>query len=322
MNTKQTNESEETVVIESNAVEQQAKETKETKQETVDNIPFWKNVLVGGIPGIILGAAGSFVATDAHAAPVDDNGDTDTVGGQVSTPTPVVEDVADIAESVNDDMSFSQAFAAARAEVGPGGVFTWHGNAYSTYYAEEWNAMDADARQEYAESVNEAYGNHVPSSAHAAAAHHTEDHSANQVIDNTENAHNIDDNNNTDDNDNVIHPENDVDDDIAGEPEIHVYGVQEVDAGDGSVAYIGVAEVDGHYAEFQDLDGDGMVDQIIVDANDNEAVDDNELIDTAGAGLSVNDLMAASTMEHDMPDDDLYAGTPDYTNDADVSSLA
>ncbi len=41
------------------------------------------------------------------------------------------------ASSPDDDMSFSEAFAAAREEVGPGGVFMWHGNAYNTFYAEE-----------------------------------------------------------------------------------------------------------------------------------------------------------------------------------------
>ena len=42
---------------------------------------------------------------------------------------------------VNDDMSFAEAFAAARAEFGPGASFTWHGQVYGTYYQTEWNAM-------------------------------------------------------------------------------------------------------------------------------------------------------------------------------------
>lgn len=41
------------------------------------------------------------------------------------------------ASSPADEMSFSEAFATAREEVGPGGVFMWHGNAYNTFYAEE-----------------------------------------------------------------------------------------------------------------------------------------------------------------------------------------
>ena len=37
----------------------------------------------------------------------------------------------------SDDQSFSEAFNTARAELGPGGVFSWHGNLYNTYTAEE-----------------------------------------------------------------------------------------------------------------------------------------------------------------------------------------
>jgi hypothetical protein len=38
---------------------------------------------------------------------------------------------------VSDEMSFSEAFASAREELGPGGVFSWHGQDYGTFYAEE-----------------------------------------------------------------------------------------------------------------------------------------------------------------------------------------
>jgi len=38
---------------------------------------------------------------------------------------------------VDDDMSFSEAFASAREEMGAGGVFAWHGQYYNTFYAEE-----------------------------------------------------------------------------------------------------------------------------------------------------------------------------------------
>lgn len=44
--------------------------------------------------------------------------------------------------TVNDDMSFEEAFAAAREEVGAGGIFVWHGEAYNTFYAEEIGTTD------------------------------------------------------------------------------------------------------------------------------------------------------------------------------------
>lgn len=39
--------------------------------------------------------------------------------------------------TVSDNMSFSEAFAAAREELGAGGVFSWQGEYYNTFYAEE-----------------------------------------------------------------------------------------------------------------------------------------------------------------------------------------
>ena len=55
----------------------------------------------------------------------------------------------EVATSVNDSMNFSQAFAAARHEVGPGGLFVWHGHTYGTYYANEWEAMSPEEHDQY-----------------------------------------------------------------------------------------------------------------------------------------------------------------------------
>ncbi len=54
-----------------------------------------------------------------------------------------------LAEGVSDDMSFLDAFNAAREEVGAGGLFTWHGNVYGTYYKEEWDQLSVDEQNEY-----------------------------------------------------------------------------------------------------------------------------------------------------------------------------
>lgn len=65
---------------------------------------------------------------------------------------------------VDNDMSFGEAFATARAQVGTPGVFVWHGNTYGTYYAEEWNAMSADERGQFLADVNvsDEYNHDVP----------------------------------------------------------------------------------------------------------------------------------------------------------------
>jgi hypothetical protein len=60
---------------------------------------------------------------------------------------------AEVAQTVADSMTFEEAFAAARAEVGPGGVFVWHNQPYNTFWREEWAALSLQQRHEYAEHV-------------------------------------------------------------------------------------------------------------------------------------------------------------------------
>ena len=68
----------------------------------------------------------------------------------------VVHDQAPFAENITEDMSFNDAFAIARHEVGPGGVFEWHGKLYNTYYENEWNSMDSSEIEQFAQSVSHA----------------------------------------------------------------------------------------------------------------------------------------------------------------------
>lgn len=257
--------------------------------------PFWKSVMIGGIPGVVLGAVGSAAVTDIYAASHiaeapesqsdSDNSEIPTTGSSDAV-TPEIDAVADIAHNVSDSMSFGEAFSTARAEVGSGGVFVWHGNYYSTYTAEEWDVMDANDRHNYAESVNAAFGQSSPNREH-------------DTTQDLESAQESSDSN---------------------EPEIRVLTVSAIDNNDGTETYVGSALVNGHYSEFQDLDGDGLVDQLLVDVNDNGIVDDNEVLPTQGSGLTVGDLLLAAENQP-MPENIIYAETPDYTNDADVSSL-
>ncbi|MBO7464163.1 MAG: hypothetical protein J6T96_16370 [Bacteroidales bacterium] len=69
---------------------------------------------------------------------------------------------------VSDSQSFAHAFADARRQVGPGGIFEWHGNLYGTYYADEWESMSQEQRGNYWASV----------SASAADAHDEEGNTA------------------------------------------------------------------------------------------------------------------------------------------------
>ncbi len=72
---------------------------------------------------------------------------------QTSSDAEPVQEVS-FANDVNDDMSFNEAFAAARAEVGAGGAFEWRGNIYGTYYADEWNNMSDDEKDAFGRSFD------------------------------------------------------------------------------------------------------------------------------------------------------------------------
>lgn len=122
----------------------------EPEQEDSQN---WKSVMIGGIPGILLGAGGVLVAQAFTADPQEPahpitNPDDQTNPLSVDNGIPV-------AHSVTNDMSFSEAFATAREEVGPGGAFSWHGNVYSTYRSDdpEWVEMGPEGQQAHCHDI-------------------------------------------------------------------------------------------------------------------------------------------------------------------------
>ena len=59
----------------------------------------------------------------------------------------------DVAGKVTDTMSFEEAFAAARSEVGMFGVFGWHGHWYNTFLKDEWNDLSIQQRLDFTELV-------------------------------------------------------------------------------------------------------------------------------------------------------------------------
>ena len=135
-------------------------------QENKKESGSWKHVTLGGVSGILMGAgllyAGQTIAAPKTEAP-EENADVATAETeQIEQQTAATEQTLSVAQ-MHNDMSFGEAFAAARAEVGPGGVFIWHGGIYNTYTAEEWNSMTPQQKNDFAHQVNpEVKVNEIP----------------------------------------------------------------------------------------------------------------------------------------------------------------
>ncbi len=125
----------------------------------------WMKVTVGAVGGILLGGGSVYAATQADKSSsleegLSDVGEALENANQASSDvSPVIYTSAPIAH-VSNNLSFADAFAAARAQVGPGGVFSWHGGVYGTYYETEWDAMSDAQRMQYAQSVHTEYTPH------------------------------------------------------------------------------------------------------------------------------------------------------------------
>lgn len=157
----------EETIIETNApeVEKQRpinKKPESQHQKKTENQPAAKKKKGIGIAGIA-GAAGLtsgvLIPKQVFPSNVDDNieemvetaEDTNDYF-EANAPYPkghITGHDMDVATGVDDSMSFNQAFAAAREEVGAGGLFVWHGHTYGTYYANEWNSMSPEDKEQY-----------------------------------------------------------------------------------------------------------------------------------------------------------------------------
>lgn len=251
---------------------------------------------------------------------------------------------------VDDSLSFSQAFAEARAQVGAGGVFEWHGKVYNTFSQNEWRDMTAadraewQSRVDYSDVTDSAHSNlyatHHTSSGHAHTAH------AEAVDEVPQNASYID------------HSAQETAD-AGGDDEVHVIGVAVHDNGQGGMATIAGLQSGDDMALLVDVDSDGTVDYVVHDDNGNGHYESNEWHDVSADGMATTDVVDAYMGEaqqhgvdavvtnldsgeqyHITPTDDGYGLTsiddttpdvdtqmacnddmPDYMNDADMGVM-
>lgn len=67
--------------------------------------------------------------------------------------TEEISDSLSISAHISNEMSFKEAFSAARSELGAGGIFEWNGNVYNTYYKEEWEEIGVSNQQTFADKI-------------------------------------------------------------------------------------------------------------------------------------------------------------------------
>ena len=279
--------------------------TKTEETETSDNKDnaakgeksIWKKIAVGAGSGILLGSAATLLSASAPLGHAE--GENAEEEGSETHPEWTDGEVS-VASSVSDDMSFSEAFTAARTEVGSGGVFEWHGNIYSTFTEDEWNGMTAEQIDEYGShfswhsdnsSTETASSTHSSTSSHS--AHATDEVEVSEVTQ-------------------TSHTEEVAVVDV--DPEVEVLGVVHDEESGANIA--GLA-VDGQEVVLIDVNGDETFDVMGADVNGDQQLSQNEIVDISGQNLTVNDLGGISN-----PDGSLYASNNsneiDYTNDTAV----
>jgi len=294
--------------------------SEDKKPEGGKKQPIWKKVAVGAGTGILLGAGATILSA---SAPLDhaESGEGESEGGQHPEWT---DGEVPVASTVSDDMSFSEAFAAARTEVGSGGVFEWHGNIYSTFTEDEWNGMTAEQRDEYGSHFNwHSDGTHdTASSSNSSHSSHSATATEEvEVITANDNHGQTNQNHETTSNEVEVADvtpagNNGTAEEVAVvdvQPEVEVLGVVH-DSESG--ANIGGLVVDGQEVVLIDVDGDTTFDVMGTDLNGDQQLSQNELVDISGQNITVNDLGGISN-----PDGSMYASNEneiDYTNDAAV----
>ena len=252
----------------------------------------WKHVTLGGVSGILMGA-GLLYAGQAVAKEL---GTEDEVS-QVEAPNPeetshTLENGLKVA-AVSDDLSFGEAFEQARAEVGPGGVFHWHGGIYNTYSADEWNAMTVEQKHDFAQQVQpeihpDELSTPTDANTQVVVVHHVYQHEEAPAVQEVQQADVTAD-----------------DVQIVEQRIAHNFDMGE------DVHIVGYASAEGHLVVGYDIDNDSMADVAIIDMDGDFAPSAPDIImDDEGHMAHLGDLIN----EPD-PNQQAFMEAPDTSSD-------
>lgn len=304
-------------------------------------------------------AAGGILLGGASALYADMNGNNHAAMAEVTTPgdTEIQEGISlsDVnsegAEAVadniaNDDVTFDEAFANARAEFGPGSSFAWKGNVYATYTKEEWDGMTDDEKTDFYQQINIPNPDSEAEMSVVADAHleessfvqenetlqeePTDNPELTAVSEPTEETTPLGEVTATDtsleelpeiEGINIVTVEA-PEPEIGMDAEIQILGVENVPEME---ANIGTLNIDGQEVFVVDVDGDMVFDTMAVDMNQDGMIDDDEIFNIQDYGLTVEGL-GGYTDSGDLdpmgnPDsmgNDMYASNdegPDYMSE-------
>lgn len=260
----------------------------------------WKFVTLGGVSGILMGAGMMYAGQATAKEPETEEAPKVETPEQGET-SHTLENGLKVA-AVNDDLSFGEAFEQARAEVGPGGVFHWHGGIYNTYTAAEWNAMTVEQKHDFAQQVQpeihpDELSTPTDTNPQVVVVHHVYEHH-----------------------------------EAPATPEVHEAAatatsedVQVVDQQtaqnfeqDGDVHIVGYAHVDGHLMVGYDSDGDGQADVAIIDVDDNGRPSEPDIVTDGEHAITLGELNQETDPNQlaSMENPDVAPDMPDYMNDA------
>lgn len=250
------------------------------QQETKNEGVAWKQVTLGGVSGILMGA-GLLYAGQALAKGTVPDESPEVQAPEAGETSHTLENGLKVA-AVNDDLSFGEAFAQARAEVGPGGVFHWHGGIYNTYTTAEWNAMTITQKHDFVQQVQpEIHPDELstPTDAHTqvVVVHHVYHHEDSPATP-------------------EVQQEATTSDDVRM---VEQQIAENFDMGE-DVHIVGYANAEGHLVVGYDTTGDGQADVAIIDVDNNLRPSDTDVImDREGHMATLGEL-------NDEPDHNPY----------------
>lgn len=230
----------------------------------------WKPVTISGFTGILMGA-GAMYAAQKYV---------------INEEAPVAEasEEQQLKEmTVDDNLSFLEAFDTARAELGAGGVFHWHGKIFNTYTSDEWQAMSHEDKELFAQQVKpEVSPADIDTNqmAEAAPVETPSDEDVQVAEDVTWN-----------ESESVQVVEEDVavtavnmdeqqsETPVSEDDDVRIIGYGDIDLANGNSVTVEELMINGQRVAVIDLDKDGVGDIAMSDLNHNNRADEGEIID-------------------------------------------